>query len=431
MSLLYNKKEGNDMFGISDKVVIGYDLSNKYAQISFCRLNDDMPETITLLEGAEQYDIPTCLFKRSEVNQWFFGKEALSYSKLEEGTIIDNLLEQALIGDEIAVSDEYFNPIALLALYIKRSLSLVRNNVHTERICGIMFTVPDLTKRAIEVLNQVSVLLDLNDVTIQFQSREESIYRYIIHQASELWQYDVEVYDFSLDSMRSYHFYENKHTDPKVVFIDETLHKLNIRSDLEERDAAFLVIAKETTDERIVSCAYLIGDGFNGEWCKVSLRELCKKRRAFRGNNLYSKGACYSIRDKLIKKEIPDKRIYLGRDKLKANIGMNVFRKGEKSYLALLNGGDSWYESKKECDIILCSGNRFSVIITPLDGRNIKTIEVELDGLPIREDRTTRLRINVFMESEDILHITATDMGFGEIVPSTNQVFTQQINLYE
>ena len=71
------------------------------------------------------------------------------------------------------------------------------------------------------------------------------------------------------------------------------------------------------------------------------------------------------------------------------------------------------------------------MIVTPLDGRNIKTVEVELGGLPIREDRTTRLRIHIFMETENILCITATDMGFGEIVPSTNQVFTQQINLYE
>ncbi len=419
------------MFGINEKTVIGYDLSNKYAQISFCHLNEDMPETITLLEGEEQYNIPACLFKRSEVNQWFFGKEALAYAAVEEGTIFDNLLEQALIGDEIAATDEYFDPIALLALYIKRSLSLIKMNIHTDKIAGILFTVPELSARAIEVLNQVSVLLDIKDITIQFQSREESIYYYILHQPTELWQYDVEIYDFSLDCVKSYYFHKNKHTKPKVVFIDETVHKLNLGLEPQAMDASFLEIVRETTDEKIVSCAYLIGDGFNGDWCKESLRELCKKRRAFRGNNLYSKGACYAIRDRLINDDTKEKIIYLGKDKLKANIGMNVYRKGEKSYLALLNGGDSWYDSKKECDVILYSGNSFSIIIIPLDGRNIKTMEIELDGLPVRENRTTRLKIRVMMESESVMQITATDMGFGEIVPSTKQTFTQLINLYE
>ena len=45
---------------------------------------------------------------------------------------------------------------------------------------------------------------------------------------------------------------------------------------------------------RIVSSAYLTGDGFDGGWMKRSVSLLCQGRRAFMGKNLYSKGACYA-----------------------------------------------------------------------------------------------------------------------------------------
>lgn len=417
------------MFGATDKIIIGYDLLNEYAQISFGHLNDENLQTVSLVEGMEQYNIPVCLFKRSEVNQWFFGKEAEAYCAVEEGVLITDLLEHALVGDEVAVEEAYFDPIALLTLFIKRSLSLLGNVAIKGKIAGIMFTVPVLSGRSIAVLNKIALLLDLKETEIAFQGREESIYHYLIHQPRELWKHDVEVYDFVGRIMKSYHFYQNKHTKPIVAFVEESSHDEAVRNETAMLDETFQNIIAQTTADKIVSCAFMIGEGFSGEWCKDSLRILCRNRRVFRGNNLYSKGACYSMQERLKKTEYLPERIFLGKDKLKANIGMNVIRKQESSYLALLNGGENWYDSKKECDVILHNGNSFSIMITPLDGRNVKTVEVVLQGLPAREERTSRLHLQVLMETEDILRISVTDMGFGEIVPSSGQVFTQQITL--
>lgn len=421
--------EGKSMFG-SDRTVVGYDLSNEYAQISFCRQNEDNVQTVSLLEGTEQFNIPVCLFKRAEVNQWFFGKEAQAYSAVEEGTMLSNLLELSIIGDEIAVEEEYFDPAALLTLFIKRSLSLLKGENGKGKIAGIMFTLPTLTNRVISVLSKVSSLLDMKDVTIVFQGREESIYHYLIHQPPELWKHEVEVYDFSEHSMKSYHFYQNKHTRPVVSFVEESRHEEAVQNDTMNLDQIFWEIVEQTTSEKQVSCAYLLGDGFAQDWCQESLRLLCRNRRVFRGNNLYSKGACYSIKERLNNTDNVNDRIFLGKDKLKANIGMNVIRKQDLSYLALLNGGDNWYDSRKECDIILWHGNSFDIVITPLDGRNIRTVEVVLQGLPAREDKTTRLRINVFMETDSIMRITVKDMGFGDIVATSGMNFTQQITLF-
>ncbi|MCR4866777.1 MAG: hypothetical protein K5921_07620 [Lachnospiraceae bacterium] len=414
------------MFGFGERFVVGYDLSTEYAQISYMGMQDAMPETVTLAEGREDYNIPACLFKRMEVNQWFFGREAKNYSSVEEGTMVDNLLEHALVGDKLKIGEDEFDHVALLALFIKRSMTLLKN-VPKEKIAAIMFTVPDLTKRAIEVLESVTQVLGFDDTKIFFVGRQESIFYYVIHQQKELWKQDVLVYDFSQRNLKGYHFCVNRNSRPQVAVVDETIHPI-VAGDV-NKDSEFCDVIKIDTKDSVVSGAFLIGNGFEDDWCHDSLKELCRGRRVFKGNNLYSKGACYAARERLIDSDMNQSLIFLGKDKLKANIGMNLLRGSEESYYAILDGGESWYDAKKEFDIILDKDNTFEILITPLDGRNVRSIEIVLDGLTQREAKTTRLHLNVFMESDDRLRVCATDMGFGEFYPTTYQLFTRQIEL--
>ena len=160
-----------------------------------------------------------------------------------------------------------------------------------------------------------------------------------------------------------------------------------------------------------------------------SLKELCRNRRVFKGNNLYSKGACYAMKEKKRDTDMNQALIFLGKDKLKANIGMKVKRVNTESYFAILDGGQNWFDAKKEFDVILESGNSFEIIITPLDGKNVRNIEIVLDGLNVREPKTNRLHLKIFMEADNKLRVCATDMGFGEFYPTTYQLFTKQISI--
>ena len=409
-----------------DKIVIGYDLADDYAQITYSIPDKKEPETLSLSGDAKHYNIPVCLFKRSEVNQWFFGKEAHNYAMVEEGTLFDSLLERAVLGQEIEADGEKFDPVALLALFIKRSLSLMSKSTKKMKPGAIMFTVPALTPRVIEVMKQMSSLLDIKDCEVYFQGREESIYNYVINQQQDLWRDDVVVYDFTQEKLRSYRFIRNIKTTPVVAFVENTEHDLKkTDGDLDE---GFLKAIRESLGVKKVSSVYLIGEGFSGEWCQESLKELCQGRRVFKGNNLFGKGACFAAGERYSNQK-SETMVFLGKDKLKANIGMKVKRGWEESYLALLDGGENWYESRKECQIILDTGNSFPIWIIPLDGRNAKTVEIVLEDLPVREDKKTRLFIKAFMIKEDCMQINIKDMGFGEYVKSSGMEFQKQINL--
>ena len=74
------------------RAAVGYDLGRGASQISYCILDTDEVETVSSVAGTEQYNIPTVLCKRSGVNQWFYGKEALKYAKEEDGILVEDLL---------------------------------------------------------------------------------------------------------------------------------------------------------------------------------------------------------------------------------------------------------------------------------------------------------------------------------------------------
>ena len=169
----------------------------------------------------------------------------------------------------------------------------------------------------------------------------------------------------------------------------------------------------------MISSAYLIGEGFQDEWMEESLRYLCRGRRVFQGNNLYSKGACYGMREKLFTSEIGKAHVFLGNEKLKANIGMKVLRRGEKSYCALLDAGISWFDAFCGMEFYLEGDNRFELIITPLNGRDVKCAKITLEGLPARNGAASKLYMEIKMTSENHIEIEIEDLGFGEIFPAT------------
>ncbi|MBQ8591362.1 MAG: hypothetical protein IJ485_01225 [Lachnospiraceae bacterium] len=421
------------------KVAVGYDLGSSVSQISYCFMHKEDPETVSTVAGEERYHIPTVLCKRLESNQWLYGKDALMAAENGEGILISDLLELAYKGIPVVVEEDEFDPVSLLALFVKKSLSLLQLIVPYEKIQVFMLTVRSLDPRMVEVLSRVAQALELKTNKVYLESYKESFYYYTIHQPADLWLRDVLVCDYSEEYLRVDRLEMNPKTKPIVAYVEEIeyeqMRQPEFREDgvpekeADKLDKDFLAIIEEVCDGRFVSAAYLIGNGFQGDWSKESLRALCKGRRVFQGNNLYSKGACYAAREKLIPSDAAKKRVFLGDDKLKANIGMRVVRRGEDSYLALLDAGISWYESVKEVEFLLESGNSFTLTVTPLNGRETRNIEIELTDLPKRPDMTTRLSLTIRMLSEKKVKVTVKDMGFGDLFRSSGACFEEEFEL--
>lgn len=430
--MFLDKKEDGKLH--KGSVLVGYDLGEKYSQISYYVYGEEDADTVATIVGTKQYNIPTMLCKREGVNQWFYGKDAVKNAGEEAMFPVEGLLKLARKGEEIALDGDSYDPVALLTLFLKRSMTLLNFVTTIEKIHSIMFTVDELDDRMVEILVQASANLGLKTTRIYFQSHTESFYYFMLHQPPELWTYQALACEHDGMRLKTYRMECNKRTTPIVVLIEEQIYDtLVIPEDTEEEetkqgayrlaDERFLGILKRLCEGRIVSSAYLLGDGFREEWNVQSLQFLCHNRRVFQGNNLFSKGACYGLMEKLEPGEVGSKYVFLGKDKLKSNIGMNVLRQGKESYYALLDAGENWYEVERECEFLLEGEREIAFVITPLTGKNIETRQIPLTGgsnAPF-----TRYRLKMSMSAPDKVQIKVTDLGFGELFPPTDQIWDQ------
>ncbi len=432
------------LFGNSNekRFVLGYDLGEKVSQISYLASDADMPETLSVLAGAELYNIPTVLCKRKDVNQWYFGKEAVRHMEDGDSIPVEGLLAASKEGKPVKVGDSEYDPIALLTLFIKRTLSLLSMELSMDKVDAVMFTTKSLDSRMVQVLNAVTAALELKTQNIYYQSHEESFFNYMLYQPDELMHHSIVACDYNMEELSVYDMKLNPNTTPVVATInvseynDLRLEKGEFPKDAalfhkacDKLDDEFLNIMQKVCAEKVVSTVFLLGDGFREKWSKRSLEFLCRTRRVFQGNNLFSKGACIAARERINPSEDAGRYVYLGEDKLKSNIGMDLLKCGQEAYHALLDAGVNWYEAQTQLDIIADPSGVLEILITPLTGKMPKSVQFFLDGLEKRPKGTTRLRLNLFMNSVDEVTIKVQDMGFGELFPATGKVWEQIIEL--
>ena len=421
-----------------EKLILGYDLGNEFCQISYMLPDGGEAETLSQVAGAQNYNIPAVLCKRVGVNQWYYGKDALRYAQESGGILVDNLLGQALDGEPVIIDGANFDPVALLALFFKRSLGLLSQVGSAERIGALMITCEMVDSRMLEVLGRMVAAVHLKTDKIAFQSHTESYYNYMLRQPEELWHNRSLLFDYRSSCMRMYRLECNRRTTPVVAFMREESHPfykwepLPEEPGLKERragelDRAFLRIAEAACEGQQIESVYLIGDGFEQEWMKDSLRLLCRGRRVFQGNNLFGKGACYGMQERLKPSQMGKEHVFLGNEKLKANIGMQVLRQGEESYYALLDAGVNWYEADQTVEFYIRDCNEIRLRVTPLIGKNAKEAKIILEDFPAN---IARLKARFFLEAENLLSVEIRDLGFGEFRPSSRRVWQEQIQLY-
>jgi len=423
--------------------MVGYDLGEEYSQISYCTSDQQQPETLPTVAGTELFNIPTVVCKRKETNQWFYGKEAVIRAETGEGYLVDHLVSRACAGELIELEGQRYDAVALLTIFVKRSFGLFFQLAPLNRIDMLVITAESMNHAMIKALEQVSDGLALQTKNVFFQSYAESVYEYMLHQPQELWQEETVVFYYGTDGIRVYHLEFNRHTEPVVGIIHSEKHDFVLSGPAEkdaeasmQKDELFARISQAELSEHLVSSVYLIGEGFTGEWMKLSLSMVCQAgQRVFQGSNLFSKGAACRAYEKQVPGSLSREYIFLGKSKLKSNIGMQVIRQGEDSYLALLDAGQNWYDAHTEYEVYLEEENFFSLLVTPLapvtqvgtqDGK-VREERIILDGLPDRPAGTTRLRLCLEMSDVEHLTLKVEDLGFGDIFPATHQIWSSTI----
>lgn len=400
----------------------GIDIGDKATLFSYFRKGLDEPVTLSTVMGSEVYQIPTYLAKKRGVGQWFFGNDAIRQVQLSLAVGVDGLLEKARNKEYVMIDTEEYPAEDLLLIYLKKLLLLPGRSSEIP-LAKLVITVDVLDEVAIGLFTVMATRMGLEQKELLLIDHRESFYYYALSQEPNLYLHDVALYDYSQSSLKQCILKRNQTTRPQVVnLLYENCGTINF-----DKDKSFDEIIRQGFAGEVISSVYLIGDGFDGEWMKQSLKRLCQGRRVFIGKNLYSKGACYAgmVRDGA--KEWPF--VYIGDNDLKLNLSLKVINQNEMDFVTLISAGESWYDAHGECEVILDGAPVFECWVQSPDSRKSRAEVIDLSGLPERENRTTRLRISAKPRSDKEICVTVFDLGFGELVPATGRTWEKVVSL--
>lgn len=161
-----------------------------------------------------------------------------------------------------------------------------------------------------------------------------------------------------------------------------------------------------------------------------SLKYLCDGRRVFQGNNLYSKGACFTLMERLQDSVVGGEYVFLGNDKLKANVGMRVSKRGLASYYAMLDAGNNWYEIEHDCELYLQDEDEIEFEVSPLIGKEKTLLKMQLEGLGLNAGEATRIHLHIRLNRENVMCVRVEDLGFGEFREPAESVWEEELELY-
>lgn len=158
------------------------------------------------------------------------------------------------------------------------------------------------------------------------------------------------------------------------------------------------------------------------------MKFICRRRRVFGEDSVFSKGAAYKAADYLHEKtSYPFVCICEGR--LKTSVSMKVMNREKEEQLYLASAGDSWYESGTSVDVILDGQSEIEFLVSPQDTRQKKLVRIPLDGFPKRPNKTTRVGLSVEFLDERTMVVNIKDKGFGELFPASEASVRQEVML--
>ncbi|MCR5848151.1 MAG: hypothetical protein K6G75_08550 [Lachnospiraceae bacterium] len=414
-----------------DRYVIGLDINDSFAQVSVCKVDSDNPTTISVSEDTDEFNVELYMLKRRTDGVWLFGKEAKEAE--EDGVLVSNLFERARLKKTVRIDREEYLAKDIFLLFLKKVLLMFPGMMTPDKIISITITLKDADSDTIMMLQELPSMLKVNPEILHFITYEESFYYYMLYQPGELQNHNILLYDSSGEKLRSYSLMRNYFKTPGVATVDVKEY-INFSTespaeyDRREKDALFLRISTEICNSTVYSGVYLIGNLFYSEWSSESLQYLCKGRKVFKGNNLFSKGACYAAKEKHNPSGREDKIKYLGNDRLKVTIGVET-DDDPKEQIPLIEAGSQWFESIGKCELILKETDKINIYLSYVYNNVFTKGEITLPGLITSSNRITRVSIEVKMTNENTVLFKVWDMGFGELFPSTGKDWEQELKL--
>lgn len=429
------------------KTYIGYDLGAGYGEISVFTEQECKPVTLLSRKDATVFHFPCMLVKHN--GRFYAGFEALALAGEDGAFVFEDLLDIAMKQSTIVVGGQRFETEYLLGLFLKLTLVLPESYGKVEKAGAIMFTTyvdedPALQTRVYEVLARATAQLFGKRTRLYLQTRSESIYYFLMHQEESMYQENTLICDYQKDYLKSYYYQRHGQEAPFVVTINRTdypdMQVVSQRADdIAEigsgkyLDETFRQVLWDLEGKCDFGLSYMIGDGFKGGWMDQALNKLCDHGRVFQGNNLYSLGACYCLKQLVDPTPVLEEHVFLGKQDIMFDIGLFSKQQGmwdeenQPEYIPIFEHGSAWENCRKTLYLIPEGEQELVIKAKALAEKETRTIRVDLRELPQKQTGAGKWKLTLAFADVQTMEVTVEDVGLGQVVPGSGKVVSATI----
>ena len=385
----------------NDGLIIGIDIQKLYSQICWYDYDNKICEPVVSDENEAFICNP------NEVCELFNTPRGLDYEYTKE-----------------------------LAEFIFNLIELTKHKCQRMKVEKVCITVEIFEKYILDRLKVALNSLIMPKEQWILISHEECYAYYAFSQKHELYSSGVMLLDYTIDGLHTYRMNIGKIQDKNVIMEKRVTFDDNKILDVVQGRKSFadvsehiMEIVRGVMPDRSLSSVYLTGVGFDiPEFPMEFARMLCTGRKAFVGQNLFVKGACYCAYEE-INSDLFKNVLLACYNRITTGVELDIIERGVPRRFRLVRTGINWYMADRNIDFILDDITKIRFILRSCDSSEEYEEVIDISEIPYREGRITRINMNVTFENDSKMVVTITDRGFGDFAKSSGRVIKKEIYL--
>lgn len=406
------------------QLVLGIDLCDDITQVTAMRPNAAEPDAVSFDAETRREFLPTVLVQKGE--QWELEEKA----DKQESSV--SFFHAAMLGKEVQYGGKTISGELLLREFLKRLFKKITDRFYGQQIGFVAITCEEAeVESRREFLSKVIAELGLEEKKFKVMSHLDAFLHYAVRQEESLWKNGSAAFDYTTEGVRFYSM-ECRILGGRLLLSDVKDYSDVMPSDFLEKETAERAAL---TFERLAGRAlmhkptslFITGRGFEGEWTADVLRLLSGGRRVFRGQNLYTQGACYTAAQIFYDKGSSQFSVY-GPTQITYQVYLQAESANEEEIL-MAEAGTEYSKVQSEVTVILDSVDKIAFRVTPVGINKDYYLRVSPSALELRSDRTSRYEIRVFFAGKDKMVIQIKDTGFGDFYPSKHRIYEEILDL--
>ena len=408
-----------------DGLILGLDLCDGYTQLS-------------CWGREENWTLPTAGCRQKD-GGWLIGETAYATALAGEGSVTDKLIRLVLQDGSDTIYGVKYRAVELLKCFLEQVFSLPLEEGKTvdgSMVKELVITVPKMKARLMDGLMYCADQLKIPRSHVHVISHTEAFMYFVLSQTRDVWSNHVGLFDLSEKCLCYYEMKVQKNMGQVTAVAERekleegfALDILSAPQGVKLADKILCSCGERLLEKKLFSSVFLTGKGFETQqWAGEFMKMLCNRRRVFVETVLFAQGAaCKAVDLTRDKTAYPYTMICDGR--LNTTVAVKVQHQDKEKQLVLAAAGDSWYDSRSEVELILEDQNYIEFSILPQDVRKRRTVKLELEGFPVRDDKSVRVSVQIGFLDERTMVVVVKDKGFGEFYPSTGASIRQEVTL--